>query len=472
MLGKVLHMSGMRAVVVLLATAFAVSATAARLSSAADFVSTTCSVALDTFSRCSASLLADELAAVCCTSHDVLTNFNCFCAPQSKEQAQGMWTADARQAVLQCPGKGHVSEPIYCNAKSQQVTYWSNDRQSLDNTAHILETSTIPVQNSDLTADLADQLSLPTQMIACDGKSPHQPADDSTPTALSWERELYADALPVQSSMQGSNMMVELSVEVDPMTDEAIEQSFTFTRPSVAKSVADLTAEVDFEIGPDVTRGEVEQILQGVTQWVSSMVNGNAESFVEYDSVQQSGDISSITTHVATVISQLASSLAGPNEDLDVEITYEFDLGAPEYGEFMSKDLAADDLAALRDSMTAATADAAVVDSFPSRHHDHHRHHMGHHKHRCLMQRTYRWLCHHKGFIQMALVVELVLCAVFGAVHLVWSLLAREAEPETDDSDLKKPLIEHAAAYGQDGQVTISPLWAHVMDTRSAASVV
>lgn len=72
----------------------------------------------------------------------------------------------------------------------------------------------------------------------------------------------------------------------------------------------------------------------------------------------------------------------------------------------------------------------------------------------------------------MALVVELVLCAVFGAMHLVWSLLAREAEPETDDSDLKKPLIEHAAAYGQDGQVTISPLWARVMDTRSAASVV
>lgn len=76
-----------------------------------------------------------------------------------------------------------------------------------------------------------------------------------------------------------------------------------------------------------VTGGEVEQILQGVTQWVSSMVNDNAESFVDYDSVQQSGDISSITTHVATVISQMASSLAGPNEDLDVEITYEFDLG-------------------------------------------------------------------------------------------------------------------------------------------------
>lgn len=137
------------------------------------------------------------------------------------------------------------------------VTYWSNDRQSLDNTAHILETSTVPVQNPDLTADLADRMSLPTQMIACGGKSQSQPVVDSTMTALSWERNLNAEpaALPAQSSMQGSNMMVELSVEVDPMTDEAIEQSFTFTRPSVAKNVADLTAEVDFEIGPDVTSG-------------------------------------------------------------------------------------------------------------------------------------------------------------------------------------------------------------------------
>ena len=55
------------------------------------------------------------------------------------------------------------------------------------------------------------------------------------------------------AEVQGPNMIVELSVEVDPMTDEATERSFTFTKPAVAQNVADLTAEVDFEIGPDVT---------------------------------------------------------------------------------------------------------------------------------------------------------------------------------------------------------------------------
>ena len=154
-----------------------------------------------------------------------------------------------------------------------------------------------------------------------------------------------------------------------------------------------------------------------------------------------------------------------------------FLLQAPEYGEFMSKELAADDLAAMRDSMISATADAAVEESFSSHHPDHEHmhhmgHHMGHHKHRCLMQRTYRWLCHHKGFIQMALAVELVLCAVFGIVHLAWSCLAHEVGPDDSESDLKKPLIEHASDYHAEGQITISPLWAHVMDSKSAASVV
>ena len=152
-------------------------------------------------------------------------------------------------------------------------------------------------------------------------------------------------------------------------------------------------------------------------------------------------------------------------------------LQAPEYGKFMSQDLAADDLAALRDSMTSAAADAAVVDSFSPRHHGHVHHmghHMGHHKHRCFMQKVYRWLCLHKGFIQMALAVELVLCAVFGIVHLAWSCLARGANSELDDSEeaLKKPLIEHASAYHPEGHITISPLWAHVMDSKSAVSVV
>ena len=77
----------------------------------------------------------------------------------------------------------------------------------------------------------------------------------------------------------------------------------------------------------DMAGGEIEQILQGVTQWVSSMVDGNADPFGDASAGQQSGELSSITAHVAEVISQMASSLAGPNQDMDVEITYEFDLG-------------------------------------------------------------------------------------------------------------------------------------------------
>ena len=57
------------------------------------------------------------------------------------------------------------------------------------------------------------------------------------------------------------------------------------------------------------------------------MVDDNADPFGEASAGQQSGELSSITAHVAEVISQMASSLAGPNQDMDVEITYEFDLG-------------------------------------------------------------------------------------------------------------------------------------------------
>ena len=73
--------------------------------------------------------------------------------------------------------------------------------------------------------------------------------------------------------------------------------------------------------------GEVEQILQGVTDWVSSMVDDNADPYGDAAMVQHSGELSSITAHVAEVISQMAGSLARPDQDMDVEITYEFDLG-------------------------------------------------------------------------------------------------------------------------------------------------
>lgn len=119
--------------------------------------------------------------------------------------------------------------------------------------------------------------------------------------------------------------------------------------------------------------------------------------------------------------------------------------------------------ASMEGDMLTADEDAHMTHMGP---HDSHVHHMGHHHagHRCLVQKTYRWLCHHKAIIQLALAVELSLCAVFGIVHLVWCFLA-PAQPEEEDveSDLKAPLIEHASAYHQEGQTTISPLWAHVM---------
>ena len=73
--------------------------------------------------------------------------------------------------------------------------------------------------------------------------------------------------------------------------------------------------------------GEVEQILRGVTDWVKSMVDDSGEPFGDAAMVQHSGELSSITAHVAEVISQMAGSLANPDQDMDLEITYEFDLG-------------------------------------------------------------------------------------------------------------------------------------------------
>ena len=72
------------------------------------------------------------------------------------------------------------------------------------------------------------------------------------------------------AEIQGPNMIVELSVEVDPMTDEATERSFTFTKPAVAQNVADLTAEVDFEIGPDVTsKLAADLVCYATSSWLA-----------------------------------------------------------------------------------------------------------------------------------------------------------------------------------------------------------
>ena len=78
-----------------------------------------------------------------------------------------------------------------------------------------------------------------------------------------------------------------------------------------------------------VAGSEIRQILQGVTEWVSSMVDGNADPFGDLASLEKAGELSSISAHVADAISQMAGTwnALGANENMDVEITYEFDLG-------------------------------------------------------------------------------------------------------------------------------------------------
>ena len=101
-------------------------------------------------------------------------------------------------------------------------------------------------------------------------------------------------------------------------------------------------------------------------------------------------------------------------------------------------------------------------------------HHMGP-GHKCLFRQTYRWLCQHREVIRMALVIELVLCAMFAAVHLVWSccLKAQSSDDVESDSDLKAPLIESASAYTPaDQKLIISPLWAKVIGSKSDISLV
>ena len=78
----------------------------------------------------------------------------------------------------------------------------------------------------------------------------------------------------------------------------------------------------------DGTGSEVRQILQGVTEWVASMVGSSADPFDDLVSVERSGELSSITAHVADTIFQMAGALEGIGASSDVkEITYELDLG-------------------------------------------------------------------------------------------------------------------------------------------------
>ena len=74
---------------------------------------------------------------------------------------------------------------------------------------------------------------------------------------------------------------------------------------------------------------EVRQILQGVTEWVASMIDDSADPFGDIAIAKMSGELSSISAHVADVIYQMAGTLdgLGANNDMNVEITYELDLG-------------------------------------------------------------------------------------------------------------------------------------------------
>ena len=58
------------------------------------------------------------------------------------------------------------------------------------------------------------------------------------------------------------------------------------------------------------------------------MVDDNSDPFGDLANFEKSGQMTAITAHVAEVISQMAGTLngLGANDDMDVEITYEFDL--------------------------------------------------------------------------------------------------------------------------------------------------
>ncbi|DBA86607.1 TPA: hypothetical protein ACH3X1_005076 [Trebouxia sp. C0004] len=410
---------------------------------AEDVIGTSCGVALDVFSQCASSVEHERLAAICCTPYSVLKTFNCFCNPDFSTQAQAMMTADVRQALLQCPGEGHISAPIQCDEHNQQVGVWldGSDAQEYLSSADA---------KFNLMKEINNQLSVaqPYQLSAQKGASDFGGVD--------------------------SGFTLDLTVDVELGGGErVVRKGVTIGASDLSSSIADLTAEVDFEVGPDVSGSEIRQILQGVTEWIATMVDDQADPFGDLASFEQSGEMSSITAHVAEVISQMAGSLneLGADEGMDIEITYEFDLAAPEFNGMALKG-SAQDLAPLRDSMISAASDYAMIDSSESlpsdsghishRHMDHG--HMGHHHmghgHSCFIRQTYRWLCHHKDLIRMALVVELVLCALFACVHLMWSccLKAQSLEEGSSDAELKAPLIESASAYAPaDERIIISP---------------
>ena len=140
---------------------------------------------------------------------------------------------------------------------------------------------------------------------------------------------------------------------------------------------------------------------------------------------------------------------------------------APEYS--------GSELMPMTDSIVSAANDYSMVDDvIPSggSHMGHHR--MGHGQ-KCLFRQTYKWLCHHREVIRTALVIELVLCAMFAAAHLVRSccLKTQSSNDVEADSDLQAPLIESASSYtSADQKLIISPLWARVMESKSGVALV
>ena len=70
--------------------------------------------------------------------------------------------------------------------------------------------------------------------------------------------------------------------------------------------------------------------------------------------------------------------------------------------------------------------------------------------------------------------VEVLFCVLFVIVHMTWSccLKTQSSEEASSNAELKAPLIESASAYmPADDRVIISPLWAHVMNSKSEVSL-
>ncbi|KAL0021114.1 hypothetical protein WJX79_010125 [Trebouxia sp. C0005] len=334
---KGLHMGCLKPVLLIWLASVAVGSTCwAAPPTAEDVIRTSCGVALDVFSQCASSVEDEKLAATCCTPYSVLKSFNCFCNPDFSTQAQAMMTADVRQALLQCPGEGHISAPIQCNKHDQQVGVW------LDGSDAQEYLSTVDAKFN-LMKEINNQLSV------------------AQPDQLSAQQGAEAN----DCGGADSSITLDLTVDVELGGGErVVRKGVTIGATDLSSSIADLTAEVDFEVGPDVSGSEIRQILQGVTEWIATMVDDQADPFGDLAAFEQSGEMSSITAHVAEVISQMAGTLndLGASEDMDVEITYEFDLAAPEFNGMALKG-SAQNLAPLRDSMISAASDYAMIDS-------------------------------------------------------------------------------------------------------------